>query len=134
MTLITFEIETRPGKKEELLQTLGELHPILCGQGGGCQANVLQPKLDNNVITVNQKWENAVAALRYFHSEPFQVLCGAINVLALSVKVTIGTESQSANLDLKNYDLRKNIYPWAEKILSETETESLVIAKKENTN
>ena len=122
MTLITFEIETRPGKKEELLQTLDELHPILCGQGGGCQANVLQPKLDNNVITVSQKWENAVAALHYFHSEPFQVLCGAINVLALSVKVTIGTESQSANLDLKNYDLRKNIYPWAEKILSETAT------------
>jgi len=48
--------------------------------------------------------------------------------------MTISTELQSASMDLKNYDLRKSIYPWAEKILSETETESLVIAKKENTN
>ena len=134
MMLITFEIETRFGKKEELLQTLDELHPIIGSQGGGCQANVFQPKLDKNMITVSQKWANAAAALRYLHSEPFQVLCGAINVLALSVKMTIGTELQSASLDLKNFDLRKNIYPWADKIFSETETESLVMAKKENTN
>jgi len=122
MVLIAFEIETRPGKKEELLQTLDELHPVLFSQWGDCQANVFQPKLDKNMITVSQKWANAVAALRYLCSEPFQVLCGAINVLALSVKMTISTELQSANLDLKNFDLRKNIYPWAEKILSETET------------
>jgi len=119
--VVTLNIEISPGKKQELLKTLDELRPIIRKEVGCRQVTVSHPKLHTDMIIVNEKWTNARDALRHFRSEPFHVLTGATSVLARSLKMTINIELQTASVDLKNLESRKEIYLWAEKTLSETE-------------
>lgn len=121
LVVVTFKIETSPGKKQELLQALDELRPIILGEVGCRQLSVSQPKIYTDMVIMSEKWATNRDALRHFHSEPFHVLTGATSVLARSLKMTISIELQTSSIDLKNLESRKEIYLWAEKVLSETE-------------
>lgn len=122
LVVVTFEIETNLGKKEELLQTLDELTPIIKREGGCRQVDVSQSKLHKDVLIMKEKWATQNDALCHFRSEPFYVLTGAASVLARSLKMTINIELQTACVDLKNMESRKEVYLWAEKALSKNET------------
>ena len=119
MVTITFDIKTTPGKKQELLRALDELRPIILREAGCRQVTVSRPKLHTDMIIVSEKWAIAKDALRHFRSESFRVISGAIIVLAQSSRMTISTELQTAGIDLKNPDFRKEIYLLTENILSE---------------
>ena len=118
--VVTLNIEVSPGKKQELLNTLDELRPIILKEVGCRQVTVSQPKLHTDRVIVTEKWATNRDALRHFQSEPFHVLTGATSVLARSLKMTINIELQTASVDLKNLESRKEIYLWAEKTLYET--------------
>ena len=107
LVAVTFDIETSPGKRQELLQTLDELRSIIHKEVGCRQVTVSQPKVHTDMIIVSEKWANARDALRHFCSEPFHLLSGATSVLAQSLKVTISIELQAACVDLKNLESRK---------------------------
>jgi quinol monooxygenase YgiN len=118
MVTITFDIKTTPGKKQELLQALDELDPIIHREVGCSGLSISQPKLHTDMIIASEKWANAKDALRHFRSESFRVISGALIVLAQSSKMTISTELQTTSIDLKNQDLQKGIDLLIDNILS----------------
>ena len=130
LVMITLNIEVSPGKKQELLQALEELRPIILREKGCQQVNVSQTKPDTEMIIFSENWANGGDALRHICSENFKVLGGATTVLAKTLKMTISIELHTVSVDLKKLGFREEIIFWAEKTLFENKNRKNSISER----
>ena len=100
MVVLNMTMDAVPARRKELLQTLHELIGVMGNEQGFLEARVDIDAGDPNVMTLVQRWETQGAVDIYLRSEYFDVLIGAIEILATSSENTcppwqkrIGTRS-----------------------------------------
>ena len=88
MVVITIQMQVRPSKLKELLQTLEDLRRAKRNEKGFLDSLAFTPNGDNDVLTFIEKWEHQEDLDMYLQSYYFSVLRGALKVLTSSSEIT----------------------------------------------
>jgi quinol monooxygenase YgiN len=114
--MISIKIEIAPYKlkNQELLQALYELQPLIRTKKGCRDVSIYQHTPDKDLITYNEKWLTRDQLFEHASSKHFDILMGAVRVLAKKAKITLITESRLTSLDLKKTDDLITLPTWIE--------------------
>jgi len=94
MVSIAFKLQALPGKRQELMQTLTAImeKTLISNDCEGC---ALEQDPENlNAISLMMDWKSHEAFHAYQHSEHFEVLLGAFNLLCAFKKIQYDTEKK----------------------------------------
>jgi quinol monooxygenase YgiN len=89
MKMMQISIHARDDKRNELLRTC-RLITDQTRQESGCKSSQLSQDGDNeNIITLQQQWEQWLSLNNYFRSDHFSALLGAMKLLGRTYEVRI---------------------------------------------
>jgi quinol monooxygenase YgiN len=87
---LTIEMRARPGKVQELYQTLQALLPTIRSEKGSRDCRVYQDVEDENVFFLVIDWEKKSRLEHYMQTGSGSALIGAIDLLSLVARVRFG--------------------------------------------
>jgi hypothetical protein len=90
---LTIEIRAKPGKCQELYQTLQALLPTIRKEKGCRDCQVYRDVEDGDVFSISVHWETAASLAHYARSGSGGVLLGAIDLLSESARVRTDQET-----------------------------------------
>ncbi len=97
---LTIEIKTRPGKFQELYQTLLGLLPTI-RKGKGCkECRIYRDVEDGEVFFLSGQWEAQSNLEHYLRSTNGMALLGAIDVLSERAAVRTGNDVLCDGIDV----------------------------------
>lgn len=96
MVIVTIQMNVRPAKQKELLQTIAELTEAQQGVRGFLGMHVLTDADDSNKFTLVEEWDTSADVTAYMQSEYFQILRGALRVLTESAEIEIVPDNPGA--------------------------------------
>jgi quinol monooxygenase YgiN len=93
-------LRVRPGKREELLQTLQSIQKNLKAKEELSKSSLYQDMDDSSVFYLIQEWATQDSMERYIRSEEFSVLMGMLKVLCVEseIKYQLSTAKLGARL------------------------------------
>lgn len=94
---LTIEIRSRPGKFQELYQTLQALLPTIRNEKGCRECQIL---LDGEVFFLSSDWETQASVKSYMRSTDGIALLGAIEVLSERAAVKAGRDASWDGIDV----------------------------------
>ena len=104
---LTIEIKTKPGKFQELYQTLLGLLPTI-RKGKGCQeCRIYRDVEDGEVFFLSGHWETQANLEHYLRSTNGLALLGAIDLLSERATVKTGQEGPWEGIDILKRMRRK---------------------------
>ena len=96
---LTIELKARPGKFQELYQTLLGLLPMI-RKGKGCkECRIYRDVEDGEVFFLSGQWEAQANLEHYLRSTNGLALLGAIDLLSESVAVRTGHDAPWEGID-----------------------------------
>lgn len=100
MRTVSVLLRVRPGKREELLQTLQSMQNDLKAEADLSKSSLYQDMNDSSVFHLIEEWATQDSMERYIRSEPFSVLMGALKVLCAEseIKYQLGAGMPGANM------------------------------------
>ena len=99
MVVLQITIHARDDKHNELLRTC-RLITDQTRQKSGCKSSRLSQDSDNeNIITLEQQWEQWSSLDEHFRSDIFSVLLGAMKLLGKTHEIRINDCSQTEGLE-----------------------------------
>ena len=100
MEMLHITIHACDDKKNELLRASRSITDQV-HQERGCKSNQVFQDIDNeNIITLEQKWEHHSFLNDYFRSDHFDVLLGAMKLLAQTYEIRINGGTQEEGKDV----------------------------------
>jgi quinol monooxygenase YgiN len=109
---LTIEMRVRPGKFQELYQTLQALLPTIRKEKGCRDCRISWEVEDGEILFLSVHWEAPASLEHYMQSVSGIALVGAIDVLSETAKVKFGQNGPWEGVDaLKR--IRKTPYPFA---------------------
>jgi quinol monooxygenase YgiN len=87
MSSVNVSFRVRPGKREELLQTLQSIQNNLKTEAGLSKSSLYQDINDSSVFCLIEEWATQDAMERYIRSERFSLLMGALKVLCAESEI-----------------------------------------------
>lgn len=87
--VMTTLLTAQPGKREELHQTLCSLQEGILGQPGNVDCMVGKDVGHSPRFHLHIVWEDHAAMVSFTAAEPFRVLLGALNVLAVPTEFLV---------------------------------------------
>ena len=87
MVVMTIQMQVRPSKRKELLQTLDDLRYVKRRETGFLDSLVCPNTGDENALTCIEQWETQEDLEAYLDSYYFSVLKGALKVLTTSATI-----------------------------------------------
>ncbi len=94
---LTIEITARPGKLQELYQTLQAILPTICSDRGCRECRI---SLDGEVFFLTSDWETQACVGSYMRSTSGIALLGAIDVLSERAAVKTDRDAPWAGIDV----------------------------------
>ena len=91
---LTIEIKTRPGKFQELYQTLLGLLPTIRKEKGCRECRIYRDVEDGEIFFLSVHWEAQASLGRYLRSESGMALVGAIDMLSQRAAVKTGRDAR----------------------------------------
>jgi quinol monooxygenase YgiN len=105
---LTIEIRAKPGKCQELYQTLQALVPTIRKEKGCRDCQLLRDVEDGDVFSLSVQWEAKANLVHYVRSASSGALFGAVDLLSETARVKSGQDTPWGGIDtLKN--LRKKM-------------------------
>jgi quinol monooxygenase YgiN len=98
MTL-TIEVRAKPGKVNELYQTLQALLPTMRKEKGCQTCRVTRDVEDGELFFLSSEWDAPGSFDGYIRSGSGSALFGAIDLLAESARVRIGSDASWEGID-----------------------------------
>ena len=99
MEILQITIHARDDKRKELLRAC-RLITDQTHHENGCKSSQLSQDNDNeNIITLEQKWEQRSFLNDYFRSDHFSVLLGAMKLLSRTYDIRINGGNQKEGRD-----------------------------------
>lgn len=100
MKILQISIQARDDKRNELLRTC-RLITDLTRQESGCKSSQLSQDSDNeNIMTLEQQWEQQSTLDNYFGSDHFSALLGAMKWLGRTYEIRINGGTQEEGGDI----------------------------------
>jgi len=96
---LTIEMGARPGKVQELYQTLQALLPTIRSEKGSRGCQVYQDVEDENVFFLTIEWEKKARFEHYMQTGSGSALIGAIDLLSLAARIKLGKNSPWEGID-----------------------------------
>jgi len=90
---LTIEIRAKPGKRQELYQTLQALLPTIRKEKGCRDCQVYREVEDGDLFSISVHWEAVAGLKHYVRSSSGGVLLGAIDLLSEAARVRIDHET-----------------------------------------
>lgn len=107
---LTIEMRVKPGKFQELCQTLQALLPTIRKAKGCRDCRIYQDVEDGEVFFLSVHWQNRARLEHYVRSNSGGALIGAVDLLSETAKVRFGQNGPWEGIDaLKR--MRKTTYP-----------------------
>ncbi len=91
MVSIALKLQSIPGKRQELLQTLEAIMEKTSAMDACLNCALLQDPENLNALTLTMEWNSQEDFHTYQQSEHFGVLLGAFNLLCTSKKMQCAT-------------------------------------------
>ncbi len=99
MEILQITISARDDKRDELLRTC-QLIVDQTLQESGCESSLLSQKnADEGLINLEQKWDNRSVLNKYFRSDHFTALLGAMKWLGRSYEIRINGDTLEEGRD-----------------------------------
>lgn len=98
MTL-AIEVRAKPGKANELYQTLQALLPTLRKEKGCLVCRVSRSKEPEEVYALTCEWDAKASCEAYIRSISGSALIGALELLAESARIRLGEDSKWEGLE-----------------------------------
>ncbi len=100
MSTVNVLLRVRPGKREELLQTLQSMQNNLEEEADLAKYSLYQDMNDSSVFYLIEEWATQDSMERYIRSERFSVLMGVLKVLCAEseIKYQISTRKLGAKI------------------------------------
>ena len=99
MEMLQIIIHARDDKRKELLRAC-RLITDQTRQESGCKSNQFSQDKDNeNIITLEQQWEERSSLDKYFRSDHFSALLGAMKLLGRTYDIRINGNNQKKGLE-----------------------------------
>lgn len=99
MILAIIEMNTRPAKRKEFLQTLHALIPQMRMEKGCTKCSVCQDIENENIFSLIEKWKTQLDLDNHLRSDIFTVLLGAKNLLSESLEIKFFSVSSTAGME-----------------------------------
>ena len=93
MTL-TIEVRSKPGKINELQQTLQALLPTMRQEEGCIGCRVAQDMEDGEVYVLSSDWDGETSFEGYIKSSSGAALLGAIRTIGQSSRIQLGSDAK----------------------------------------
>jgi len=90
---LTIEMRARPGKVQELYQTLQALLPTIRSEKCARDCRVYQDVEDENVFFLVMNWEKKAGLEHYLQTGGGSALLGAVDLLSSTARVRLGKDS-----------------------------------------
>jgi quinol monooxygenase YgiN len=97
---LTIEIRAKPGKFQELYQTLQALLPTIRKEKGCRECRIYRDVEDGEVFFLSVHWEAQTSLEHYMRSTNGMALLGAIDMLSEKAWVKIGEEARREGIDV----------------------------------
>jgi quinol monooxygenase YgiN len=111
MVIVTIQMNVRPAKQKELLQTIAELTEAQQGVRGFLGMHVLTDADDSNKFTLLEEWDTSADVTAYMQSEYFQILRGALRILTVSAEIEIVPDNRGRGAPLDEKRTNGLAYP-----------------------
>jgi quinol monooxygenase YgiN len=99
MVILTISVNSRSSKRNELLSACRSITDQT-RQESGCNSSQLSLVNDNeNIITIEQQWEQWPSLNNYFRSDHFSALLGAMKWLGRTYEIRINGGTQKEGRD-----------------------------------
>jgi quinol monooxygenase YgiN len=99
MEMLQITIHTSDDKRKELLRAC-RLITDQTRQESGCKSSQFSQDKDNeNIITLEQQWEGRSSLDKYFRSDHFSALLGAMKLLGRTYEIQINGGTQEEGRD-----------------------------------
>jgi quinol monooxygenase YgiN len=92
-------LHARPGKRQELLQAIGELKNKIASETGCVDCQVYQNPENPRDFVIFEQWENEEQASAHASSENMAVLVGAGSVLTRIIDVTLSKDPATTTIE-----------------------------------
>ena len=89
MILAIIEMNARPAKRKELLQTLHAIIPKIRNEKGCMKCSACQDIENENIFRLIEEWETQHDLDNHLHSELFTVLLGAKNLMNEPLEISL---------------------------------------------
>ncbi len=96
---LTIEIRARPGKFQELYQTLLALLPTIRSEKGCRDCRIYRDVEDGEVFFLSVDWEARASLEHYVRSGSGSALLGAVDLLSETAKVRFDQDSPWEGID-----------------------------------
>ena len=96
---LTIEIRAKPGKFQELYQTLLALLPTIRSEKGCRDCRIYRDVEDGEVFFLSVDWEARASLEHYVRSSSGIALLGAVDLLSEKAKVRFGQDSPWEGID-----------------------------------
>ncbi len=107
-TELTIEIRAKPGKFQELDQTLQALLPTIRNENGCQGCRMYRDVKDGEIFSLFVQWEAHESLERYLRSSSGSALLGAIDLLSERAAVKIGHDAPWEGIDALKRIRRKH--------------------------
>jgi quinol monooxygenase YgiN len=97
---LIIEIKAKPGKCQELYQTLQALLPTIRKERGCRDCRISREVEDGEVFFLSSQWERPANLEHYLRSTNGMALLGAINLLSEKARVRIGHDALWEGIDV----------------------------------
>jgi quinol monooxygenase YgiN len=95
----TIEIEAKPGKAQELYQTLQALLPTIRSEKGCKDCRIYRDVENGEVFFLSVQWEARASLEHYVRSSNGGALLGAIDLLSETARVRSGRDEPWESID-----------------------------------
>ena len=99
MALLKIFIHSRKNKRNELLNTCRSITDQTRHESGCKSSRLSQDNGNENIITLEQQWEQRSFLNDYFRSDHFSVLLGAMKLLGRTYDIRINGGNQKEGRD-----------------------------------
>ena len=97
---LTIELRAKPGKFQELYQTLQALLPTIRKEKGCRECRIYRDVEDGEIFFLSVHWEALASLEHYMQSVSAIAFLGAIDVLGQTAKVKIGHDAPWKGIDV----------------------------------
>ncbi len=99
MLKLTIEIRAKPGKLQELYQTLQALLPTIRKEKGCRDCQVYRDVEEGDTFCLAVQWEGRTSLEQYVRSPSGSVLLGAVDLLSEKARVKCGQDEPWTGID-----------------------------------
>ena len=99
MAILTISVNARSSKRNELLSACRSITDQTRLESGCKSSRVSQDNDNENIITLEQQWEQWPSLNNYFRSDHFSALLGAMKWLGRTYKIRINGGTQEEGRD-----------------------------------